>query len=272
MGYSVEVNSSNYATEVIEKSYEKLVIVDFFATWCGPCQILKPILEKLAKEYDFVLAKVDIDRSPELANKFGIEGVPDVKIVKSGEMLSGFVGVLPEQQLRELLDKLNLKSKIEIELESIREAKAVGDLKQAKKILDRLFEEYPDNSALTIEAAKFLINLNQLEAAEKMLNTVKEDDREFYAKAVALKGFILLQKETGEAGETEIDRKYSQAINLALEEKYESALELFLDIVTANRKYKNDAARKAMLSIFNLLGSQHPLTKQYQQHLMLALY
>lgn len=272
MGYSVEVNSSNYATEVIEKSYENLVMIDFFATWCGPCQILKPILEKLVKEYDFVLAKVDIDRNPELANKFGIEGVPDVRIVKSGEMFPGFVGVLPEAQLRELLNKLNLKSKIEIELESIREAKAAGNLQEAKKIFDRLFEEYPNNSTLTIEAAKFLINLNQLEAAEKMLNTIGEDDRESYAKVLALKGFIFCQQETENAEKTEIDKQYSQAIHFALEEKYEPALKLFLDIVTANRKYKNEAARKAMLSIFNLLGSQHPLTKEYQQHLMLALY
>ena len=272
MGYSVEVNSSTYATEVVEKSYEKPVLVDFFATWCGPCQMLKPMLEKLIKEYDFVLAKVDIDQNQDLANKFGIEGVPDVRIVTKGEMLPGFVGVLPEPQLRELLTKLNLNSDLEIGLEAIQEAKAAGDLKRAKQLFDQLFEKYPENRDLVLESAKFLVSLNQLEAATKMLETIGIEEKEYYSKAQGLKSLIFFKQEAKNAGESELDQMFSEAARLTLEENYEAALKLFLNIVETSRKYKDDGGRKAMLAIFHILGNQHPLTKKYQQQLMLTLY
>ncbi|MGL5871048.1 MAG: tetratricopeptide repeat protein [Xenococcaceae cyanobacterium] len=272
MGLSVEVNSDNYNTEVVEKSYEKPIIIDFFATWCGPCQILKPILEKLVKEYDFVLAKVDIDRSPELASQFSIEGVPDVRVVVKGEMMPGFVGVLPEEQLRQLLNKLNLKSNLDIELETIREAKARGDFQQAKAIFDRLFERYPENKLLVIESAKFLIDLDRLESASKILATVNVSDSEYYSHAQRLRSLIFFKEVAETPEESELAQKFSQASRLTLQEDYETALKLFLEIVKGDRKYKNDGARKAMLAIFTLLGNDHALTNEYQKQLMMTLY
>jgi putative thioredoxin len=272
MGLSIEVNSHNYPTEVVEKSFEKPVLIDFFATWCGPCQILKPILEKLVKEYDFVLAKVDIDRHPDLANRFGIEGVPDVRIVVKGEMMPGFVGVMPEEQLRQLLHKLNLKSDLEIELENIRAAKAKKDFQQVKVIFDRLFENYPDNPMLIVEAAKFLIGLDRLDEAAQMLSTVNINDSQFYPQAKNLQSLIFFKQEAQSVGENEIEQKFSRAALLTVQEEYEPALQLFLEIVDRDRKYKNDGARKAMLSIFELLGKDHTLTKKYQRQLIAALY
>jgi putative thioredoxin len=272
MGLSIEVNSGNYNTEVVEKSYQKPVLIDFFATWCGPCQILKPTLEKLVKEYDFVLAKVDIDRSPDLANQFNIEGVPDVRIVVKGEMMPGFVGVLPEEQLRQLLNKLNLKSNLDIELENIREAKAREDFEQAKAIFDRLFERYPDNQLLIIEAANFLIDLNQLESAAKMLTTVNITESKYHLQAKRLQSLVFFKQAAKTPEESELDRKFIQAACLTLQEDYEAALKLFLEIVANDRRYKNDGARKAMLAIFELLGKDHTLTSQYQQKLMMTLY
>jgi putative thioredoxin len=272
MGSSVDIDSSTYATEVDEKSYEKPVLVDFFATWCGPCQILKPMLEKLVKEYDFVLAKIDIDQNPDLADKFGVEGVPDVRIVTKGEMLPGFVGVLPESQLRKLLSHLNLKSELEIGLEAIHEAKAAGNLSQVKKLFDQLFEQYPDNQYLVIESARFLVSLNQLDQAIKMLDTIGMEEQENYAQAQGLKSLIFLKKEAENLAETDLDQQFAKAAKLAIQEDYEDALKLFLEIVSINRKYKEDGARKAMLAVFNLLGEQHPLTQEYQKHLMWTLF
>jgi putative thioredoxin len=272
MGSSIEVDSHNYSTEVMAKSFEKPVIVDFFATWCGPCQLLKPILEKLAKEYDFVLAKVDIDRSSDLANQYGIEGVPDVRIVTKGEMMPGFVGVLPEEQIRQLLNQLNLKSDIEVELEKIWEAKARGDFSQAKKIFDRLFDIYPENQLLIIEAAKFLISLNEWESARKILGTIDPEDPQYYSQAKKLQSLMFFQQEAESTGESELDKNFANAARLVVQEDYEAALKSFLEIVQSDRKYKNDGARKAMLEIFNVLGNEHSLTKEYQQELMMALY
>ena len=134
MGVSVEVDSATFATEVLEASYQKPVLVDFFAQWCGPCKMLKPMLEALAQEYDFVLAKIDIDQSPDLAHTYKVEGVPDVRVVTQGDVNPGFVGVLPEPQLREFLRNLSLKSELDLGLEAVKAAiasspKSSSDLK-----------------------------------------------------------------------------------------------------------------------------------------------
>lgn len=135
MGTSVDVNSENFMAEVAEKSFEKPVLVDFFAQWCGPCQLLKPMLEKLVQEHDVVLAKVDIDRSPDLANTYRVEGVPDVRVVMQGKMYSGFVGVLPEPQLKDFVTQLSAfyaqlgsKSELELSLESVQQQIAEGNI------------------------------------------------------------------------------------------------------------------------------------------------
>jgi putative thioredoxin len=274
MGNSVEVDSSNFEREVLEQSFVQPVLGDFYATWCGPCQLLKPILEKLVKEYDFTLAKLDIDKDSQLAHKYAVEGVPDVRIVSRGEVHPGFVGALNEAQLRDLLERLHLKSQLTSKLEEAQAAIASGDLKTAKQAFDALFTEYPDNPRVIIEAACFLVKLGQLEEAEKIAKTIREDNREFYPQAQGIGTLILLKRAAQDtsASENELDRTFADASRLALSEDYQGALELFLEIVRENRKYKNDAARKTMVGLFNLLGLDHPLTKQYQKELMMALY
>ncbi|WP_013320341.1 tetratricopeptide repeat protein [Gloeothece verrucosa] len=272
MGYSVEVESDTYNSEVVQASYSKTVIVDFYATWCGPCKLLKPILEKLVLEYDFILAKVDIDKNQDLATRYGIEGVPDVRVVVEGQMYPGFVGVMSEPQIRALLTQLNLKSDLEIGLEAVRDAIAVQNPQQAKQILDQLFAKYPHNPQIALEAARFLIRFNRLDDAEKIVKTIGADQREFYPKAQAFQTLIELQRGVNDLGDSELDRLFGQAARLTLAEDYENALPLFLQVVQSSRKYRDDGARKAMIAIFNLLGLSHPLTKQYQQELMLALY
>lgn len=273
MGLSIEANKNNFATEVIERSHEQLVLVDFFAQWCGPCQVLKPILEKLVKEYDFTLAKVDIDQNPELASAYNIEGVPDVKICSQGEMKPGFVGVLPEPQLRELLTHYGLKSSLDSELDAIQVARVAGDVEDAKQRFDRLIEQYPDNPELIIAAAEFLIGIGSLESATKLIAAIPATHRQYYSKAQTLRDLIALKQNVDQLTvETELDRQYAQAVQLTLKGDYQAALPRFLEIVERDRKYKNDAARKAMVTIFGLLGDDHSLTKSYRKQLTLVLY
>ncbi|NET29797.1 MAG: tetratricopeptide repeat protein [Okeania sp. SIO1I7] len=272
MGISIEVDNTTFATEVLKNSHQKPVLVDFYATWCGPCKMLKPILEKLVQEYDFILAKVDVDQNPELAQTYGVEGVPDVKVVNQGEVKPGFVGVLSEPKLRNFLGELNLKSELETELATLRNLTKSGELKQAKNLLDQLFQKYPRNISLIIEAAKFLVSLNRLEEAQKLIETIGENNREFYPQIQAVKGLIHFKQEAENPGDSELDKIYAQACNLTLSANYEEALKLFLDIVTRNRKYKNDGARKAMLAIFNILGDDNSTSKEYRKQLLLNLY
>lgn len=272
MGSTVAVNSTNFTTEVLEKSYEKPVLLDFFATWCGPCKMLMPMLEGLLSEYDFILAKVDIDENHDLAHTYGVEGVPDVKIVIDGQVRPGFVGVKPEPQLRQILEDLNLSSELEMGLQAIQTATASGDSQQAKHLFDQLFAKYPENPHVTIAAAKFLVSLHQLDDAEKLLATIGEDDREHYRQAEAVKALIHFQQEADHPGDSELDQLYGKACRLALAQEHDEALQIFLDMVGKSRKYKNDGARKAMLVVFGQLGDEHPLTKKYRKQLQLQLY
>lgn len=272
MGYAVDIDQSNFVEEVVQVSYQKPVLVDFYATWCGPCKVLKPILENLVKEYDFVLAKVDIDQNPELASQYGVEGVPDVRIVSQGQMQPGFVGALAEPQIRQLLGQFNLKSEFEQHLDALKNAIQQKKFPEGKQILDQLFAQYPNRAEVTLAAAKFLIALNQFENAEKLLKTIGEDQPDFFTQAQALKQLIQFQQEAAQSGGSELEQQYAQACQLTLNEDYQQALSLFLEIVATNRQLKDDGARKAMLTIFNLLGDEHPLTKDYRKKLMLQLY
>ncbi|WP_421658312.1 tetratricopeptide repeat protein [Leptothermofonsia sp. ETS-13] len=273
MGSSVSVNHANFATEVIQKSYEKPVLVDFFATWCGPCQMLKPMLEKLVQEYDFVLAKVDIDQNPELANNYRVEGVPDVRVVVDGQVSEGFVGVLSEPQLRQFLAQLNLKSTLDDALETIYTEASRGHVETAQAKLEELLQQYPGDRKLLLEAANFYIETDQFEMAEKLLSSIPEHDKAYFPHAKSLKALILLkqiasQPETG----NELDQQFQQAARFVLEENYEAGLNELLTIVSRDRHYKNDGARKAMLAVFDLLGDDHPLTRDYRKRLTMTLY
>ncbi|HIK54907.1 MAG TPA: tetratricopeptide repeat protein [Synechococcales cyanobacterium M55_K2018_004] len=273
MGTSIVVDSQTFATEVLKRSYEKPVLVDFFATWCGPCQMLKPMLEKLVKEYDFVLAKVDIDQNPDLASAYRVEGVPDVRVVVQGEVQPGFVGVLPEADLRALMARLNLHSDLEQELAIVRQAQENGDLEEAGQRLGKLIQKYPDDRTLMITAAQFFLSLGKWDAAESLVAHIQPNEKGFYAKAQAILGLIQFQRESEHhVVASDLDTLYSEAMAAAIAQDYSTALGHLLEIVGRDRKYRQDGARKAMIMLFDLLGDEHPLTKEYRRKLMSTLY
>lgn len=278
MGTSIEVNSTNFMTEVAEKSFEKPVLVDFFAQWCGPCQLLKPMLEKVVQEHDLVLAKVDIDQNPDLASAYRIEGVPDVRVVMQGKMYAGFVGVLPEPQLKDFVTQLTAfyaqlgnKSELELQLEAIQQLIASGNIPEAKSQLAEMREHYPDNAALAIFSASFLIGLDELGEAERILAPIYEG-MEGYPQAEALRNLIYLKLDSAKPYTHELDEPFFKAVQATLAAEYETALQGFLDIVSKDRKYRDDGARKAAVMVFDLLGDEHPLTKEYRRKLTTALY
>lgn len=267
----IDVNSENFS-EILEKSYDNVVVIDFWAPWCGPCRALKPILEKLSGEFGFILAKVNTDENPDIAQEFGVHGIPDVRIIKDGKVVDKFVGALPESQVRKIISKY-VKSPADKVIEEANMLILTGNREGAYDLYKRAISEYPDNKKLILEAAKFFIKLNKLEDAEDLLNKIKEYDKEYFTQAQALKEFIELKKECENTNlQTELDKMFAQASCYAVEENYEEALKLFLEIVKKDRNYKNDGARKAMVSIFTLLGESNPLTKEYRKKLAMWLY
>jgi len=273
MGTSIAVNRSNFATDVLDKSHEKPVLLDFFATWCGPCQMLKPMLERLAQEYDFVLAKVDIDANPELAGEYGVEGVPDVRVVQNGEVHNAFVGVLPEPELRNLMTQLNLTSTIDQELDAIAATAQGEDVEATLQQLKALVKRHPNNSQLALNAARICMQIERLDEADQILDTISEYDREFYPYAKQFKALNLFKRAVNEpSGDYPLDATYREAAQAALGQDFETALMLLLEIVTRDRAYKNDAGRNGMLAIFDLLGDDHRVTRHYRKALTSALY
>ena len=104
---SIDVTDLDFEKEVLEKSKSVPVLVDFWASWCGPCMMLKPVLEKLEKEYEskFILAKISVEENNEVASKYNIMSIPAVKLIKNGEVVDGFIGAQPESKIKEWLDQ-----------------------------------------------------------------------------------------------------------------------------------------------------------------------
>ncbi|HSM81508.1 MAG TPA: tetratricopeptide repeat protein [Nodosilinea sp.] len=272
MGQSIVVNQAEFEQAVLQPSFEQPVLVDFFATWCGPCQLLKPMLEKLAQEYDFTLAKVDIDQNPELAKAFRVEGVPDVRIVSQGEVLEGFVGVLPEPELRELLNGLGLQSSLEQDLAVLAAAQAAGDLAAVLPALTTLLTRYPNNGQILLKAAQVYLAQGDGALAAQYLDLIDPGDRASLDQADGVRGLLALHQGLAELGDSELDQRFRAATQAALAGDAAAALAGFLAVVECDRTYRNDGARKAMLSVFKLLGDTDPLTLTYRKRLMQALY
>jgi putative thioredoxin len=273
MGQSIVVSSLTFDEAVLQHSYNQPVLVDFYATWCGPCQLLKPMLEKLAQEYDFTLAKVDIDQNPDLAHTYGVEGVPDVRMVNQGQMMEGFVGALPEPQLRELLAKLGLKSALEQDLATLKAAQATADFAQVKIVLTQLLTRYPENPQVLIVAAQVYLQQGDGPLALQYLDLIPAQERQYTDQVEGLRGLLALQETLSTLDpEDPMDQQFEAGCRAALAEDYDSALGVFLDLVRRDRTYRKDGARKAMLTLFKVLGDDHLLTTTYRKQLMQALY
>lgn len=272
MTAGITVTQTTFATEVLDASRDRPVVVDFFATWCGPCQLLKPLLEKLTAEYGIPLAKVDIDADPELAQTYGVQGVPDVRIVVDGQVQEGFVGVLPEPKLREFLINLQQRAVLNRQLDAIFVEAEAGQIESAEIKIKALLDEYPNDAGLVLEAANFYLEAGQPDTAETLLGRISPNSREYADRAQGLRTLIQFKQIANSEPVSELDRLYQTAVQQVLAQDYETALQGLLGILERDRIYRQDGARKAMITVFNLLGDDHPLTKDYRKKLMMALY
>jgi putative thioredoxin len=273
MGQSIAVTQANFQQVVLEPSFQQPVLIDFYATWCGPCKMLTPLLEKLRKEYDFTLAKVDIDQNPELANAFRVEGVPDVRVAVQGQLQEGFVGVLPEPQLRDMLAKFGFQSALEQELAAFQVAQTQSDPAMAQKLLRALLLKYPDNPQISLLAAQVYLQRGELELAEQYLDYISPQDRQLDDEVEGVRGLIEFHSAIEAIdGESPLDEPFVRGCQAALQGDYPAALETFLNLVQKDRTYRDDGARKAMLTVFKLLGDSDPLTITYRKRLMQTLY
>ena len=280
--FAVDVDASNYQQVVLEGSRQAPVVIDFWAPWCGPCRSLKPILEKLAEEFQgkFILAKINSDENQELAQQFGVRGIPSVKAVVNGEVVDEFSGALPESAVREFLARV-IPSPAEQLRQQAAELRAGGDLAGALQTLGQASQLDVKNEQVRVDAAEILFDLNETGEAQRLLDSLSPltqmDTRVQqlqaklrFAEGAAEGGDATALRKTLAANPDDMQTRLDLATLLVGQGQYEAGLDELLEMVRRDRAWNDEAARKQILAVFNLLGS-HPLVPAYRRKLSSAL-
>jgi putative thioredoxin len=281
--FAIDVNVKDFEQKVITASRRVPVIVDFWAPWCGPCRALGPILEKLAAEYQgrFILAKVNSDENQELAMRYGVRGIPNVKAFVDGALADEFTGALPESAVREFIENL-LPSPAEPLRQQALAANARGDTAAAQKLLAHAVQLDPRNEAARLDLVELFVSAGDLEEARRLLDELGDRVRET-ARADALRARLALAgASAAQASQPELEARVAAdpadlaarldlANLLAVREDYRPALEQLLEIVRRDRSFGDDAGRRTMLTLFNLLGSDHELVREFRRELAAEL-
>ena len=278
----IEATVENFQREVIERSYEVPVVVDFWAAWCGPCRTLGPLLERLAVEYagQFVLVKADTEALPEIASGFGVRSIPAVFGLRDGQAVDAFMGAQPETAVREWIERL-LPSPAE---RTAREARLLEstDPKAAEARYRAALALDPDSPVVQLGLARVLAHQGQLDEARTLVRAL-EGRGYFDAQVDAVKAEIELRSQVKGSGGVDAARTAlaarpaDPALRLALAEAlaasggHEEALALCLALVEEHHKDVSDPARLVMLNIFQLLPVDSELASEYRRQLSLAL-
>jgi putative thioredoxin len=277
----VEVTSRNFDAQVIERSHDVPVLVDFWAPWCGPCRTLGPVLEQLAVELDgrFVLAKVNTDADRELGVRFSVSSIPACKLFVGGKVVDEFVGAISGSQVRRFIES-RLPSEADELAHRAQALLAAGKHDDARAALEQALAADPRQPDAHLMLARLALRERDAQAAIEHLDAI-DPGTDAWNASDALRDatrFIAACAEIGgesaartriEGDEADLDARYGLGCCLALDEHWEEALQTFLEIVQRDRKHRDGAARKAMVTIFDLLGRQHELSDRYVRQLQI---
>ncbi len=271
----IDVNEMNFDQEVIQYSHQVPVVVDFWAPWCGPCRILGPVLEHLAREAQgaFRLAKVNVDENPNLAMRYGVRGIPTVKAFYQGRVVDEFVGVVPEQRLRDFLRKL-APSPTDLAMEKGLSLLEAFNWQGAEAVFREILLQRPELTPARLGLAKALLMQGKAREALELLQGFPAS-REFTAAQNLLPlAEALVWLEEHPQGETDdsLEAMYVRALDLIRRGNIEAAMDGLLEIMRRDKRYRDDMPRKLMVALFEILGQNHPLTKQYRRELSMVLF
>ena len=264
---------ADFREDVIEKSHETPVVVDFWAPWCGPCRVLGPVLEKLAgaSNGEWALAKVNTDAHPELSMQYGIRGIPAVKLFVDGEVVDEFTGALPEHAVKQWLEKA-LPSESKQLVAQAESALLAGDDELAEAVLREALAKDPNNATASVLMAQ-LVLFRDPDQALDLVGGASFAGPAYVQTEEAVRTLApLLQRDTDDLPDEPGREAYTAALDALRRREFDTALAHFIKVIQANRYYDDDGARKACVALFNLLGEDHPITQKHRQTFNMSLY
>lgn len=271
-----DVDDASFERDVVERSREVPVVVDFWARWCGPCRVLGPLLEGLARERagGFVLAKVDIDRSPALADRFEVRSVPAVTAFRDGRPTDGFVGARPLPELRRWLDRLAPDEMERLAAEA--QGLAATDPAGAEAALRRVLAARPRHERASLTLARLLLARGDEDEARALVRQVAPgvDARDEVERLEA----ELTLRELGRAcaaapaDAPPAEARYRDGCRLAAEGRHAEALEALLEAARQDKRLGAGRVREAMVQVFYALGARDPLSDRYRAELARTIY
>ena len=281
--YILDVTQHNFAA-VVENSQRVPVLVDFWADWCQPCQTLTPLLTKLAQEYrgGFILAKINTDVEQGLAQHFRVRSLPTVMVVWQGQIVEQMVGVQPESAYREIIDRFRSDPGDQIR-EQVELLWQRGHHKQVIELLREALGHDPDSVELKVILAEKLLQLDKEEEARGLLQSLpaEERDRQPASGLLARLRFADLARGAPDLtalvaalwkNPADCAARRQLAARYVLAGDYEAALEQFMDILRRDPKFEDEAGRKGLIAIFEMLGNENPLVVTYRRRMFSLLH
>lgn len=280
--FIIDVTRENFQ-QVMEASFEAPVLLDFWAGWCQPCQVLMPVLARLAEEYqgEFLLGKLNTEEQQEIAAHFGIRSIPTVKLFRDGQPVDEFMGALPEQAVRAFLDR-HLPREKDTRVTTALEQLAAGDADGAIAMLKEALQADPGNLRVSLVLAEAQAAAGDIAAAEATLDGLPASEldkpevaslrsRLYFAGQVAQAPGAAELEVALEADPADHQARFHLALRRVVEQDYETAMELLLQLMQQDRSFGDDAGRRGLLKVFELLGDD-PRVSQYRRRMASLLY
>ena len=275
----MEINESNFETEVLVRSHEMPVLVDFWADWCAPCKSLMPVLDKLYSDYQgqLQIVKINTDEQRSLAEANGIRSLPTLRLYRDGEVVEEVMGAQPESVLRELIDPHLVRASNSV-LRDVQALASGGQTEAAIKLLEQGMQEDPGNPNLPMALARLCMADGQLERAAELLESLPRDQRD----SEDGKNLKLLLEFARVAADADDPDKLSATLRdnpgnapawhqLGAQQivngDYSAALESFMELLKCDRTYGGNAAQKGLIALFGLLGENDERVGRYRRQM-----